>query len=112
MRFAVFGAVLAAAIGSARETPAQETQTYTYDVHGRLLAVARNQGAAGRTTSYTLDDADNRVGRVTVVGGAVATAEGIEAAASSPPEPKPKEPDAVVPQAADTPAVASRGQRR
>lgn len=44
---------------------AQELQTFTYDVHGRLVAVTRTAGAASQTTSYVLDNADNRTSRVT-----------------------------------------------
>lgn len=44
---------------------AQTTQSYTYDVHGRLTAVS--QGAA--TSSYAYDAADNRTSRVRSTGG-------------------------------------------
>lgn len=44
---------------------AQTTQSYTYDVHGRLTAVS--QGTA--TSSYAYDAADNRTARVRSTGG-------------------------------------------
>lgn len=44
---------------------AQQTQTYTYDVHGRLTDSARTTGSSSQTTSYVLDKADNRVSRST-----------------------------------------------
>lgn len=46
---------------------AQETQTFTYDVHGRLTTVVRTSGATTRTTTYALDNADNRSQRATTV---------------------------------------------
>ena len=42
---------------------AQQTQTYAYDVHGRLIATNREVGADVRSTSYGLDKADNRTSR-------------------------------------------------
>ena len=40
---------------------ASETITYSYDARGRLKTVARSGGPNGtKTTSYTLDRADNR----------------------------------------------------
>lgn len=47
---------------------AAETQTYRYDVHGRLVAVTRATTAATRTTTYGLDDANNRTVRTTATG--------------------------------------------
>lgn len=44
---------------------AQETQTYSYDVHGRLTDVQRTSGSSTRTTTYALDNADNRTQRAT-----------------------------------------------
>lgn len=47
---------------------AQETTTYTYDVHGRLTQVSRSGGPSnGVTTTYQYDAADNRT-NVTVTG--------------------------------------------
>lgn len=40
----------------------QETATYTYDVHGRLIKVERSTGA---DTDYAYDDANNRTSKVT-----------------------------------------------
>lgn len=62
-RTAVLGvAVLAATAASAS---AQQTQTYAYDVHGRLTGVTRTTGSASQTTTYVLDKADNRTSRAT-----------------------------------------------
>jgi len=44
---------------------AQQTQTYAYDVHGRLMDVTRSGGGGTQTTSYVLDKADNRANRTT-----------------------------------------------
>jgi YD repeat-containing protein len=54
-------------LGLASAAMAQETQTYTYDVHGRLTRVARAVGTTTRTTNYTLDNADGRTQRATTV---------------------------------------------
>lgn len=43
---------------------AQQTQTYTYDVHGRLMTVSRDSGSNVQVTSYGIDNADNRASRV------------------------------------------------
>ena len=43
---------------------AQQTQIYAYDVHGRLIATSRENGADVRSTTYGLDKADNRTSRV------------------------------------------------
>ena len=45
---------------------AAETITYQYDARGRLVKVVRSGGPNGtKTTSYTLDKADNRTGKTT-----------------------------------------------
>jgi YD repeat-containing protein len=59
--------VLACLLGSASTAQAQQTQTYSYDVHGRLITVARTTGSSSQTTTYSLDSADNRTGRTTSV---------------------------------------------
>lgn len=59
-RIALGAAVLAAAATSAS---AQQTQTYAYDVHGRLTGVTRTTGSTNQTTTYVLDKADNRTSR-------------------------------------------------
>jgi len=41
---------------------AQQTTTYTYDVHGRLVGASRT---AGPTTTYTYDGGDSRTSKVT-----------------------------------------------
>ncbi len=42
---------------------AQQTQTYSYDVHGRLTSATRTTGASNQTTIYALDKANNRTSR-------------------------------------------------
>lgn len=44
---------------------AQQAQTYTYDVHGRLTDSTRTTGSSSQTTSYALDKAHNRTNRST-----------------------------------------------
>jgi hypothetical protein len=57
------GAVIAA---SAAAAPAAETITYSYDVHGRLVQVARSGTVNnGVTTAYQFDKADNRTVKTT-----------------------------------------------
>lgn len=79
-------------LGLSSTAGAQETQDYSYDVHGRLVGVVRAAGTTTRTTSYTLDKADNRSQHTTTVvsgagmvsqPGAYAEASGAEAAQSS-----------------------------
>lgn len=41
----------------------QDTQTYLYDVNGRLVASTVAQPTSGVMTAYALDSADNRLGR-------------------------------------------------
>ena len=64
MRIVLMGAAAAAFIVGASAASAQETQTYAYDVHGRLTAVTRTTASTTRTTTYTLDKADNRTSRL------------------------------------------------
>ncbi|MGX1747963.1 MULTISPECIES: hypothetical protein [unclassified Brevundimonas] len=61
-RIALGAAVLAVVATSAS---AQQTQTYAYDVHGRLTGVTRTTGSTSQATTYVLDKADNRTGRAT-----------------------------------------------
>lgn len=61
-----------AASGVYGSVEAQETQTYAYDVHGRLVSVSRATGALGSVTTYALDNADNRTARTTTVSGSLA----------------------------------------
>lgn len=124
MRTVLFGAAAATCIAGAAS--AQETQTYAYDVHGRLTAVTRTTGATARTTTYTLDNADNRTSRLlgapTASGAMTAPQSGDAIAADtgvapSEPEPEPSaedtgaapdsavDPDAPVEPASDTPAA-------
>lgn len=42
----------------------QQTQTYTYDVHGRLEASTQAPASGGSRTLYSLDKADNRDSRI------------------------------------------------
>jgi len=60
MKLPSIGIVLAASVACGAAY-GQETQSYTYDVHGRLVGVVR----ADRTTTYVLDNAGNRQQRVT-----------------------------------------------
>ncbi len=55
---------------------AQETQSYFYDVHGRLTAVTRSLPNGGYRSRYGLDNADNRASdaRETIVSKALAYA--------------------------------------
>ncbi|MFY0398054.1 MULTISPECIES: hypothetical protein [Brevundimonas] len=48
---------------TATSASAQQTQTYAYDVHGRLTGVTRTTGSTGQATTYVLDKADNRTSR-------------------------------------------------
>lgn len=53
-------AAIAAAVICGEPVRAQETQAYSYDVHGRLASVHRDTSSASLVTSYGLDSADNR----------------------------------------------------
>ncbi|WP_428156235.1 hypothetical protein [Brevundimonas sp.] len=44
---------------------AQQTETFVYDVHGRLQAAAKAPAVGGSVSRYGLDGADNRAGRLT-----------------------------------------------
>jgi YD repeat-containing protein len=61
-RFAVSLAI-ALLVGSAA-SHAAETITHTYDARGRLVTVVRS-GPVNKTTTYTLDKADNRLTKST-----------------------------------------------
>lgn len=66
---------------------AQQTQTFAYDVHGRLTGVTRTTGASSQTTTYGLDNADNRTSRVVSApggGGMAALPAGAPAQETSP----------------------------
>ena len=60
-RIALVGA--AVLVVTATNASAQQTQTYAYDVHGRLTGVTRTTGSTSQTTTYVLDKADNRTSR-------------------------------------------------
>lgn len=62
-RTTFLGAAVLAAITAS--VSAQQTQTYAYDVHGRLTGVTRTTGSAAQTTTYALDKANNRTSRAT-----------------------------------------------
>jgi hypothetical protein len=70
----ICSAAAAASLCCSAPALAQESQTFTYDVHGRLTAVVRTSGATIRTTNYALDQADNRTQRATTVSGSSAAA--------------------------------------
>lgn len=60
MRLTLGFAVGALVLAGGAPVCAQDTQTYTYDVHGRLAAVATARPSSGVLTGYGLDDAGNR----------------------------------------------------
>lgn len=71
--FVLFGLLLVGAAAFAAETI-----TYTYDARGRLVTVVHSGGpSAGVTTTYSLDDADNRTGKTTTGGGGGTTCSGV-----------------------------------
>lgn len=77
--FVLFGLLL---IGTAAS--AAETITYTYDARGRLISVVHSGGPSdGKTTSYSLDDADNRTNKSTTGGGGGGTCSGVSFAAGN-----------------------------
>lgn len=53
---------------------AQDAQTYLYDANGRLISAITARPTTGAASSYTLDDADNRVARTAVSSSAPTTA--------------------------------------
>ena len=57
-------AAIAAAASCVAPALAAETITYSYDARGRLVQVQRT-GPVNKTTSYTLDKADNRLFKTT-----------------------------------------------
>lgn len=63
---------------SATTSHAQQTQTFFYDPHGRLVGVDGTIGSETQTTTYGLDNADNRISKVVSSSGS-----GAMAAASS-----------------------------
>jgi YD repeat-containing protein len=55
-----------AALAASTAASASETIAYTYDARGRLKIVLRSGGVNGtKTTTYTLDKADNRTVKTT-----------------------------------------------
>ena len=95
MKRVILAAAAVLAPSAAAVAHAQETQTYSYDVHGRLTSVARTMGGTTRTTVYVLDDADNRTSRATTVASSLAApsesapAPAVSSPASTEPEPAP-----------------------
>ena len=58
----------------------QETVTYTYDVHGRLIQLSRAGGPnAGSVTTYGFDANTNRTSRVTTGAGSLMAADAMTA---------------------------------
>jgi YD repeat-containing protein len=57
---------------------AQETTTYSYDVHGRLITAERSTGA---DTAYAYDDGNSRTSKVTTGGSLLMTEPDAEAEA-------------------------------
>jgi YD repeat-containing protein len=89
---------------AAGATSAQQTQTYTYDVHGRLTGVTRTTGPMSQTTTYVLDKADNRTSRTTGASAAALAAPENEGARPETAEATAlAAPDAEPPTAADAP---------
>ena len=68
MRILTCGVLMLGLVGTAA---AQETTTYTYDVHGRLVGASRSTGP---NTTYTYDGGDSRTSRVTVGGSSLMSA--------------------------------------
>ena len=62
-RFCIIWGVLGCAV-IATPSLAQQVQTFTYDVQGRLVGTNRTTGSATQTTAYGLDNADNRTSKV------------------------------------------------
>lgn len=60
MRCWGMAASLSALLSCGGSAYAQETQIYTYDVHGRLGAVHRDKASGSLVTVYGLDSANNR----------------------------------------------------
>lgn len=61
-------AVVLAALAGLAVVPtaaAQQTETFFYDVHGRLQAATKAPAVGGSVSRYGLDEADNRTGRLT-----------------------------------------------
>lgn len=56
---------------AATAAAAQETTTYTYDVHGRLIAADRSTGA---NTDYVYDAGESRTSKVTTGGASLLAA--------------------------------------
>jgi hypothetical protein len=84
LRILLLGVILSAGASSAI---AQETTTYTYDVHGRLIAVDRSTSV---DTDYAYDDGNSRTEKVTT--GAAAMARQAETLPEDVPELEPQPP--------------------
>jgi YD repeat-containing protein len=64
-RYILSGCAIALLIGSTAAS-ASETLTYSYDARGRLKTVAHTGSVNnGKTTTYTLDKANNRTAKTT-----------------------------------------------
>ncbi|GAD59128.1 hypothetical protein IWC96_06490 [Brevundimonas sp. BAL450] len=76
---------LSAVLGmSASVAAAQETTTYTYDVHGRLIGASRSTGP---NTAYAYDGGDSRTSRVTTGASSLMAEPNPETANADPNEP-------------------------
>ena len=73
MRRMLIAAAVVAALATVPAAHAQQTETYFYDVHGRLTAVTKNGGTSGGTSFYQLDSGDNRTSREVLTFAAPAT---------------------------------------
>lgn len=66
MRQFILAGCAIAALAASTAASASETITYSYDARGRLKTVMRSGGVNGtKTTTYTLDKADNRTAKTT-----------------------------------------------
>lgn len=73
--------IIALALAWSSTAAAQESATYIYDVHGRLIEVERSSGA---DTAYVYDDADNRTSKETTGASSLRQGGGDEEAEANP----------------------------
>lgn len=74
------GAITALATTSAF---AQQTQTFSYDVHGRMMNVSRTTGSTSQVTIYALDKAHNRTTRTVGTASSMSVSEGLSSSVES-----------------------------
>lgn len=88
-------ALFLAAVAGA--TTAQQTQTYGYDVHGRLISVERTADSR-QTSTYVLDKASNRTGRTVTAPASAQSAVVAEAKTQEPVVPQAPVPSSEAPE--------------